>query len=66
MSGFHLTSPRFWTQKNTTEPNYITLLDKHKEPFKSIAKTTTGASLLTISSSIEYFQDVIKALPQST
>jgi hypothetical protein len=52
--------------KNTTEQNYITLLDKHEEPFKSIAKTTTGASLLTISSSIEYLQDVIKALPQST
>jgi hypothetical protein len=52
--------------KNTIEQNYITLLDKHEEPFKSIAKTTTDISLLTISSSIEDFQDVIKALPQPT
>jgi hypothetical protein len=31
-----------------------------------IAKTTTDISLLTISASIEDFQDIIKALPQST
>jgi hypothetical protein len=52
--------------KNTIEQNYVTLLDKHEEPFKSIAKTTTDVSLLTISSSIEDFQDVIKAHPQPT
>jgi hypothetical protein len=42
------------------------LLDKHEEPFKTIAKTTTDVSLITISASIEDFQDVIKALPQTT
>ena len=42
------------------------LLDKHVEPFKTIAKTTTDVSLLTISASIEDFQDVIKTLPQTT
>jgi hypothetical protein len=52
--------------KNAIEPNYVSLLDKHEEPFKSISKTTTDASLLIISSSIEDFQDVIKALPQSS
>jgi O-acetylhomoserine/O-acetylserine sulfhydrylase-like pyridoxal-dependent enzyme len=52
--------------KNTIEQHYNTLLDKHKEKFKTIAKTTTDASLITISASIEDFQDVIKALPQTT
>jgi hypothetical protein len=52
--------------KNTIEQNYNLLLDKHKEPFITIAKTTTDVSLLTISASIEDFQDVIKALPQTT
>ncbi len=33
---------------------------------KTIAKTTTDISLITISASIEDFQDVIKALPQTT
>jgi hypothetical protein len=42
------------------------LLDKHVEPFKSIAKTTTDVSLMTISASIDDFQDIIKALPQTT
>jgi len=42
------------------------LLNKHEEPFKTIAKTTTDVSLITISASIEDFQDVIKALPQTT
>jgi hypothetical protein len=42
------------------------LLDKHEEPFKTIAKTTTDVSHITISASIEDFQDVIKALPQTT
>jgi hypothetical protein len=42
-------------------------LDKHEEPFKTIAKSTTDISLLTISASIEDFQDVIKGrAPQST
>jgi hypothetical protein len=31
------------------------LLDKHEEPFKSIAKTMTEVSLMTISASIEDF-----------
>jgi hypothetical protein len=52
--------------KNTIEQHYNTLLDKHKEPFKTIAKTTIDVSLITISASIEGFQDVIKALPQTT
>ena len=52
--------------KNTIEQHYVTLLDKHEEPFKTIVKTTTDISLVTISTSIEDFQDVIKALPQTT
>jgi len=52
--------------KNTIEQHYSLLLDKHEEPFKTIAKTTTNVSLLTISASIEDFQDIIKALPQTT
>jgi hypothetical protein len=52
--------------KNTIQQHYNTLLDKHEEPFKTIAKTTTDVSLITISASIEDFQDVIKALPQTT
>jgi hypothetical protein len=52
--------------KATIEQQYQVLLDKHEDPFKTIAKTTTDVSLLTISASIEDFQDVIKALPQTT
>jgi hypothetical protein len=52
--------------KITIEQQYQVLLDKHEDPFKTIAKTTTDVSLLTISGSIEDFQDVIKALPQTT
>jgi len=52
--------------KKTIEQHYNKLLGKHEEPFKTIAKTTTDVSLLTISASIDDFQDVIKALPQST
>jgi hypothetical protein len=52
--------------KATIELQYQVLLDKHEDPFKTIAKTTTDVSLLTISASIEDFQDVIKALPQTT
>ena len=48
------------------EQQYQILLDKHEDPFKTIAKTTTDVSLMTISASIEDFQDVIKALPQTT
>ena len=48
------------------EQQYQVLLDKHEDPFKTIAKTTTDVSLMTISASIEDFQDVIKALPQTT
>ena len=51
--------------KATIEQQYQVLLDKHEDPFKTIAKTTTDMSLLTISASIEDFQDVIKALPQT-
>jgi hypothetical protein len=52
--------------KNTIEQHYVTLLDKHEEPFKTIPKTTTDINLVIISTSIEDFQDVIKALPQTT
>jgi len=52
--------------KTTIEQQYQVLLDKHEDPFKTIAKTTTDVSLMTISASIEDFQDVIKALPQTT
>jgi hypothetical protein len=45
--------------KNTIEQHYNTLLDKHEEQFKTIAKTTTDISLITISASIEDFQDLI-------
>jgi hypothetical protein len=66
----HIQIPFNFTQildtKNTIEENYAMLLDKHVEPFKSIAKTTTDVSLMTISASIDDFQDIIKALPQTT
>jgi hypothetical protein len=52
--------------KNIIEENYTKLLDKHEEPFKTIAKTTTDVSLQMILASIEDFQDIIKALPQTT
>jgi hypothetical protein len=52
--------------KSTIEQHYEVLLNKHEDPFKTIAKTTTDVSLLTILASIEDFQDVIKALPQTT
>jgi hypothetical protein len=52
--------------KNTIEQHNNTLLDKHVEPFETIAKTTTDVSLVTILASIEDFQDMIKALPQTT
>jgi hypothetical protein len=52
--------------KNTIEQHNNTLLDKNEEPFKTIAKTMTDVSLITISASIEDFQDVIKALPHTT
>jgi hypothetical protein len=41
--------------KTTIEQHYEVLLNKHKDPFKTIAKTTTDISLLTISASIEDF-----------
>jgi hypothetical protein len=50
----------------TIEQHYQVLLNKHEEPFKTIAKTTTDVSLITILASIEDFQDVIKVLPQMT
>jgi hypothetical protein len=52
--------------RSTIEQHYNVLLNKHEEPFKTIAKTTTDVSLITISASIEDFQDVIKVLPQTT
>jgi hypothetical protein len=52
--------------KNTIEQHYALLLDKHEDPFKTISKTTTDVSLLTISACIEDFQDMIKVLPQMT
>jgi hypothetical protein len=52
--------------RSIIEQHYNVLLDKHEEPFQTIAKTTTDVSLITISASIEDFQDVIKALPQTT
>ena len=66
----HVRIPFNFTQildsKNTIEQNYNLLLDRHKELSKTIARTTTDVSLLMISASIEDFQDVIKALPQTT
>jgi hypothetical protein len=52
--------------RSTIKQHYNVLLDKHEEPFKTIAKTTTDISLITISASIEDFQDIVKALPQTT
>jgi hypothetical protein len=52
--------------KNTIEQHYELLLNKHEESFKTITKTTTDVSLLTISASIEDFKAVNKALPQTT
>jgi hypothetical protein len=52
--------------KSTIEQYNEVLLNKHEDPFKTIAKTTTDVSLLTISASIEDFQGVINALPQTT
>jgi hypothetical protein len=51
--------------KYRNEQHYELLLDKHEELFKTIAKTTSDVILLTISASIEDFQDVIKVLPQT-
>jgi len=65
-SGSPSTSRRSWTQKNVIKENYALLLDKHEEPFKCIAKTTTDVSLMTIKAPIEDFKDIIKALPQTT
>jgi hypothetical protein len=52
----HVRIPFNFTQildtKNTIEHHYDLPLDKHEEPFKTIAKTTTDVSLLTISASI--------------
>ncbi len=66
----HLSIPFNFSQildtRSTIEQHYQVLLDKHEDPFKTIAKTTTDVSLITISASIEDFQDVIKALPQTT
>ncbi len=45
--------------RSTIEQHYQVLLDKHEDPFKTIAKTTTDVSLITILASIEDFQDVI-------
>ncbi len=45
---------------------YDQLLDKHKEPFKSITKSMTDISLAIIEGSLEDFHDIIKALPQKT
>jgi hypothetical protein len=52
--------------KNNIKQHYNALLDKHEEPFKTIAKATTDISLITILPSIDDFQDVIKAVPQTT
>jgi len=64
----HVRIPFNFTQildtKYTIKQNYNLLLDKHEEPFKTIAKTTTDVNLLTISVCIGNFQDVIK-LPKS-
>jgi hypothetical protein len=43
---------------------YDQLLDKHKEPFKSITKSVTDVSLAIFEGSLEDFHDIIKALPQ--
>jgi hypothetical protein len=41
---------------------YDQLLEKHKEPFKSITKSVTDDSLAIIEGSLEDFHDIIKAL----
>jgi hypothetical protein len=65
----HVRIPFNFTQildtRNTIEENYINLLDRHEELFKTNNKTTTDVSLMTIRASIEHFQDIIKALPQT-
>jgi hypothetical protein len=55
-SAFLLTSARSWKQ---SKPTHEQLLDKHKEPFKSIAKSTTDVSLMTIGVIIADFKDII-------
>jgi hypothetical protein len=52
--------------RSTIEQHYNLLLDQHEEPVRTIAKTTTDVCLITISTSIEDFQDFNKALPQTT
>jgi hypothetical protein len=47
-------------KRSTIEQHYQVLLNKHEEPFKKIAKTTTDVSVITILGSIEDFQDIIK------
>jgi hypothetical protein len=59
----------FTTVFNTKEAIarvYDQLLDKHKEPFKSITKSVTDVSLAIIEGSLEDFRDIIKALPHKT
>jgi len=45
--------------KQTIAGTHEQLLDKHKEPFKSIAKSTTDVSLMTIGVIIADFKDII-------
>jgi hypothetical protein len=55
-----------YNTKNLTAGVYAELLDKHEVPFKAITKSVTDMSLSTIKGSLESFQDIIKALPQTT
>jgi len=50
--------------KSTIKQHYNVLLDKHEEPFKTIAKTTMDVSLITISTSIEDFHKRQKSICQ--
>jgi hypothetical protein len=45
---------------------YEQLLDKHKQPFKSITKSVTDFSLAVTEGSLEDFRDSIEALPHKT
>jgi len=49
-------------RQQTIKNTYSKLLAKHKEQFRSIAKSTTDVSLMTIAASIKDF----KAFPQMT
>jgi hypothetical protein len=50
--------------KNTIKQNYAILLDKHEEPFKSIAKTMTEVSLITFLHQLKTFKTSSRPCPK--